>query len=158
MANEENIGYCLENWNKLSIINQYSENNEIFSCSIILSDRNFQLNIVENSMIYCNSNIYSSNNNGKVWDQQIRLMNHKESDQFSIIFPQNCIESQKKQITIDDSLFLKESCNFLPGMLRYWSLDSFTENQIIINGCGEKYTIDRITEEPTKMMDIEFFK
>ena len=157
-ANKENIGYCLANWNKLAVIEQGLDENEVFSCRIILQNCDFHLNIIDNSMIYCNSNLLASNNNGRVWDQKIRLMNHKESNQFSILFPVNCYDSYKTKLFINDSLFKKDSCNFLPGMLRYWSLDSFTDDRIVINGCGEKYTVDRISEDPSKEIEIEFFK
>lgn len=157
-AKSENIGYCLSNWNKFGKIEQGIRDKEVFSCEIILNKIDFNFILMKGALIYCNSNITATNNNGRVWDQKVRLMNHIESNQFSIYYPDDCYNSLKEKIEIDDKLFLNDTCNFLPGMLRYWSLDTFTEDQIIINGCGEKYPIDRITEDPSSLIDIEFFE
>jgi hypothetical protein len=157
-AVSDNIGYCLSNWNKFAKIEQGVQEKEVFSCEIILDNMDFNFNIMDGAFIYCSSNITASNNNGKAWDQKIRLMNHPESNQFSIYYPVNCFENLNEKIEIDDKLFVKDACNFLPGMLRYWSLDSFSDNQIIINGCGEKYPFDRIAEDPSSLSDIEFFE
>ena len=49
-------------------------------------------------------------------------------------------------LMIDNSKFNPNACVFNPDGGIYWSLISFTADQIQINGCGETYYINRIDQ------------
>lgn len=50
-------------------------------------------------------------------------------------------------LEIDNSKFTPDTCTFSPDGAIYWSLISFTPDNILINGCGETYQVPRPTED-----------
>jgi hypothetical protein len=59
----------------------------------------------------------------------------------AFMYPSNeAISSQ--ELVIADSLFKPNQCVFAPGEI-YWSVKSFNDSTIVLNGCGQDYTYER---------------
>ena len=151
-ATKTNIGKCLSEWHLGS---EYWEDdeNQNFGAQIRTNKHSYIFNFGElqgNQILYCRAARIRSNNNGSVFSQNIRLM--KNNKEFSAKMALNNLEKSKQSILIQDHLFNPKSCVFIDdGKEIYWSLRYFSEDIIILNGCGgEEYKHIRPTSTNDK--------
>lgn len=111
--------------------------------------------MINPAMTYIRAAATRNNNNGTLFFQNIRMMQNRNTGELtSHIMPGNLAITQN-DLTIDDSKFQPDKCTFMPDGGIYWSLISFTPDEILINGCGETYRVSRAASPQTKD---EYFK
>ena len=156
-ATKQTVGKCLSEWNIGSVFSE-DDKKHTFTAKINTNKHSyiFSLDKFEgNHILYCRAARISSNNNGSVFAQNIRLM--KNNNEFSANMVLNNLETSKQEINIKNDLFNPNSCVFIDGGNEiYWSLKDFSDDEIILNGCGdEEYKYIR----PIKENDgYEYFK
>lgn len=146
-ANPENIGYCLKSWElmsfnmimKIGFICFVRTNERLLSIQFINSD--------DKQLLYCRTGNYKYSNKGTVSRIGIRLL--KETKKFSYRLPKDIFAHNNKQIKIDEQKFSEECfVHDKKERILYWSLKSFTEDQIVLNGCsGDYYKYNRPSME-----------
>ena len=156
-ATKETVGQCLAEWSIGSVFNE-DDKKHTFAAQINTNKHSyiFSLNKLEgNQILYCRAARIRSNNYGSVFAQNIRLM--KNSNEFSANMVLNNLETSKQSIVIKNHLFNPKSCVFVDGGNEiYWSLKDFSEDIIILNGCGdEEYKYIRPISRKNKT---EYFK
>ena len=145
------IGRLLQEW-RLGAA--YGRDGEFTFCEIN-TNRHMFIYMVNPTMTYIRAAATRNNNNGTPFHQNIRMMrNNNTGELTSAIEPGNYAVAAG-DLTIDDSKFQTDRCTFCPDGSIYWSFISFTPDQILINGCGETYQINRAASPQTKD---EYFK
>jgi hypothetical protein len=136
------IGKCLQEW-RLGA--KFEKDGDVFMCEIN-TNRHMFVYLVNTRMIYIRAAATANNNNGTLFFQNIRMMhNNNTGEMTSYIAPDN-YNIAVNNLKIDNSKFNPNACVFNPDGGIYWSLISFTADQIQINGCGETYYINRIDQ------------
>jgi len=156
-ATEDSIGKCLTKWNLGSgFLEDDKENN--FTTEITTNKHSYLFTLTKwnnDKILYCRAAKIKSNNKGSIFAQNIRLM--KNSNEFTAKMAENNSIISKENILIQDHLFNPKSCVFINGGEEiYWSVKEFSEDEIILNGCGgEEYKHSR---PKTKSENYEYFK
>lgn len=136
------IGKCLQEW-RLGA--KFGKDGDIFMCEVN-TNRHMFVYMVNTRMIYIRAAATANNNNGTLFFQNIRMMRNSNTGEItSYIEPEN-YNIAANDLMIDNSKFNPNACVFNPDGGIYWSLISFTADQIQINGCGETYYINRIDQ------------
>lgn len=139
---KSDIGRCLQEW-RLGA--KFRKNGDIFMCEVN-TNRHMFIYLVNTRMIYIRAAATANNNNGTLFFQNIRMMrNNNTGEMTSYIKPDN-YNIASKSLKIDNSKFNPNACVFNPDGGIYWSLISFTADQIKINGCGETYYVNRMSQ------------
>lgn len=126
-----------------------------FTFCEINTNRHLFIYMINPTMTYIRAAATRNNNNGTLFFQNIRMMQNKNTGEFtSHIMPGN-LAIAREDLVIDDSKFQPNKCTFTPEGGIYWSLISFTPDEILINGCGETYRVSRAASPQTKD---EYFK
>lgn len=142
------IGRCLQEW-RLGA--KFGKDGDICMCEIN-TNRHMFVYLINSQMTYIRAAATANNNYGTLFFQNIRMMrNNNRGEMTSYMEPDNYAVASG-DLQIDNSLFNPDACSFTKDGGIYWSLVSFTAEQIQINGCGEPYYIDR--DEPCE----EYFK
>jgi hypothetical protein len=156
-ATKKTVGRCLAEWS-LGAVFKEDDCNSSFSAEINTNRHSYTFTFDKwqgTQILYCRAARIRSNNNGSVFAQNIRMM--KNNNEFTANMLLNNLEISKQDIQINNHLFNPESCVFInDGNEIYWSLKEFSEDEIILNGCGEEeYEYTRpITDNDNK----EYFK
>lgn len=136
------IGKCLQEW-RLGA--KFGKDGDVFMCEVN-TNRHMFVYMVNTRMIYIRAAATANNNNGTLFFQNIRMMRNSNTGEItSYIEPEN-YNIVANDLMIDNSKFNPNACVFNPDGGIYWSLISFTADQIQINGCGETYYINRIDQ------------
>lgn len=136
------IGKCLQEW-RLGA--KFGKDGDVFMCEVN-TNRHMFVYMVNTRMIYIRAAVTANNNNGTLFFQNIRMMRNSNTGEItSYIEPEN-YNIAANDLMIDNSKFNPNACVFNPDGGIYWSLISFTADQIQINGCGETYYINRIDQ------------
>lgn len=136
------IGKCLQEW-RLGA--KFGKDGDVFMCEVN-TNRHMFVYMVNTRMIYTRAAATANNNNGTLFFQNIRMMRNSNTGEItSYIEPEN-YNIAANDLMIDNSKFNPNACVFNPDGGIYWSLISFTADQIQINGCGETYYINRIDQ------------
>lgn len=140
--NKSDIGRCLQEW-RLGA--KFGKDGDIFMCEVN-TNRHMFVYLINTRMIYIRAAATANNNNGTLFFQNIRMMrNNNTGEMTSYIDPDN-YNIAANNLKIDNSKFNPNACVFNPDGGIYWSLISFTADQIQINGCGETYYVNRIDQ------------
>ena len=142
-ADAMNIGKCLQNW-QLGVFeyNTDPENPYI----LIGTNRHSYIFAIAPNILYCRAARLRHNNHGSVFAQNIRLIINDNSGEKTANMENDNLKITASDVEIDNSLFKPDVCAFEKGGI-YWSLISFTPNEIKINGCGEVYIYGRPDNE-----------
>ena len=136
------IGKCLQEW-RLGA--KFGKDGDVFMCEVN-TNRHMFVYMVNTRMIYIRAAATANNNNGTLFFQNIRMMRNSNTGEItSYIEPEN-YNIAANDLMIDNSKFNPNACVFNPDGGIYWSLISFTADQIQINGCGETYYINLIDQ------------
>lgn len=136
IAENNNIGDCLRAWT-LGVSFYENEETPSFSASIKTNKHSYTFSFnanANNPMVYCRAARLSSNNNGSVFSQNIRMM--KNSREFTAYMAEDNLKMAGLELMIDDSQFQNNMCTFSEAGPIYWSLKEFTKDRIVLNGCG----------------------
>lgn len=135
------VGKCLQEW-RLGCA--YGMQDGMPYCEIN-TNRHMFVYLVSPSMVYIRAAAARNNNNGTLFFQNIRMMKNQGSGEYTMrIYPNN-YNIARDDLRIDNSKFQPDGCTFNPDGGIYWSLISFTDTEIRINGCGETYVVPRPT-------------
>lgn len=139
---KSDIGKCLQEW-RLGA--KFGKDGDVFMCEVN-TNRHMFVYLINPRMTYIRAAATANNNNGTLFFQNIRMMrNNNTGEMTSYIDPDN-YNVAANNLKIDDSKFNPNACVFNPDGGIYWSLISFTQDQIQINGCGETYYINRLDQ------------
>lgn len=134
-ATAENVGVCLQEWGLGTGVTRGGDG-RCLSLTVNTNRHSYAYH-VEN-MVYCRAARIRSNNKGQVFDQNIRLMS--KPGEFTAFMPSDNLAVTREPICIEDSLFDPKACVYSPRGI-YWSLKSFSDSLITVNGCGQDYFI-----------------
>ncbi|MCP4569608.1 MAG: hypothetical protein GY841_18680 [FCB group bacterium] len=129
-AKKNDIGECLQEWSLGVDIVQRHEGH--VSGLTIGTNRHAYVFLI-GGMVYCRAARIRSNDNGTVFAQNIRMMNNYR--EFTASMDENNLAKSEAAIYIIDSLFDPNLCVYADDGI-YWSLKSFSDSLIILNGCG----------------------
>ncbi|MDR1054930.1 MAG: hypothetical protein LBL90_03720 [Prevotellaceae bacterium] len=138
LASADNIGECLQTWQLGSWGFNPDPNN---TCVEIRANRHVYVFLGNQYTVYCRAARQRNNNNGTVFDQNIRLM--ANPNEFTVYMAKDNFKTLSEEVIINDSLFKPDECHFIDDGSIYWSLIAFSADTININGCGETYTYTR---------------
>lgn len=131
---ENNIGECLKCWNmgcNEEIISINSKNT--FIGVTINTEKHMYIFEILPTSIYCRAARYRTCNKGVIFNQNFRQSSYPETymieDNYGVLVP----------LLVDENLFNSNTCAWNSRSV-YWSVSSFTEDQIVLNGCqGDIY-------------------
>lgn len=133
------VGKCLQQW-RLGA--GYGISDDMVYCEIN-TNRHLFVYMISPSMVYIRAAAARNNDNGTLFFQNIRMMKNRNTGEYTMeIVPDNYRVS-RNDLEIDNSKFQPDACVFNPDGGIYWSLISFEPDVILLNGCGETYTVKR---------------
>lgn len=136
------IGKCLQEW-RLGA--KFGKDGDVFMCEVN-TNRHMFVYLVNAGMIYIRAAATANNNNGTLFFQNIRMMRNNNTGEMTSYMEPDNYNIAANDLMIDNSKFNPNACVFNPDGGIYWSLISFTADQIQLNGCGETYYINRIDQ------------
>lgn len=136
------IGKCLQEW-RLGA--KFGKDGDVFMCEVN-TNRHMFIYLINAGMIYIRAAATANNNNGTLFFQNIRMMRNDNTGELTSYIEPDNYNIAANNLNIDNSKFNPNACVFNPDGGIYWSLISFTPDQIQINGCGETYYINRIDQ------------
>lgn len=152
VANKDNIGKCLQNWqlgtieHKLDLSDFWIE---------IGTNKHVYIFISNPNQLYCRAACIRSNEHGSVFAQNIRLMFSAYSKEATVSMSDDNYKTSKSYININNSLFKPDACSFENNGI-YWSFISNEPDTIKLNGCGDVYKFERPLMDDKKR--VEWFK
>lgn len=135
------IGHRLQEW-RLGA--SFGREGEVTYCEIN-TNRHMFVYLLNPSMTYIRAAATRNNNRGTLFFQNIRMMANNNTGEITSQMMDGNFSIARNDLRIDDSKFQSDRCTFCPDGGIYWSLISFTPDQILLNGCGETYRVDRLT-------------
>lgn len=136
------VGRCLQEW-QLGAKYGFQDGNPY--CEINTNRHMFVYMVVDSSMVYIRAAAARNNNSGTLFFQNIRMMKNLNTGEYTMRIKPNNFNLAKNDLEIDNSKFVPGKCTFSPDGGIYWSLISFKPDEILLNGCGETYRIQRPT-------------
>lgn len=138
-TSRSDVGKCLQEWN-LGV--KYGEVDGMPCCEIC-TNRHMFVYMVNPSMVYIRAAAARNNDNGTLFFQNIRMMKNNNTGEYTMhIIPDN-FNALRNDLEIDNSKFRPDACTFNPDGGIYWSLISFSPDEILLNGCGDIYKVQR---------------
>lgn len=107
------------------------------------TNENMFIYMIANGMYYLRAAKTANVNEGTLFFQNIRLMKNPNTGENSVYFAGNNLEILQNELVPDMQAFNPNACYFSPDGGIYWSYVSHTADQIVINGCGELYYVNR---------------
>lgn len=135
------VGRCLQEW---QLGAKYGLHGDNPYCEIN-TNRHMFVYMVNPSMVYIRAAAARNNNSGTLFFQNIRMMKNNNTGEYTMSIKPNNFNLAKNDLEIDNSKFVPDKCTFSPDGGIYWSLISFKPDEILLNGCGETYQIQRPT-------------
>lgn len=148
---KDDVGRCLQQWRlgaKCGI--SYG----MIYCEIN-TNRHMFVYMINPSIVYIRAAAARNNNNGTLFFQNIRMMKNHNTGEYTMYIAPDNYEVSRKDLEIDNTKFQPNTCTFNPDGGIYWSFISFEPDQILLNGCGETYQVNRPLTD-TDMEYIEF--
>ncbi len=136
---KSDIGKCLQEW-RLGV--KYGLQGDMPYCEIN-TNRHMFVYLLSPVMVYIRAAATRNNNAGTLFFQNIRMMKNQNTGEYTMAIEPNNYSVARNDLEIDNSKFNPNACTFSPDGGIYWSLISYTPDQILLNGCGETYYIDR---------------
>ena len=116
-ANKDNIGLCLQEW-MLSTRPIKDEEGNVTAIVIGTNRHNYIFGFGkwnDTEVIYCRAARTRSKNNGMVFSQNVRLM--KNSKEFTARMTDNNLETTRRSVVVDDSVFTANACQRTEGAI-----------------------------------------
>lgn len=133
------IGRCLQEWQLGTVVNTSGNSVQV----MVGTNRNSFMYNVGGGMVYLRAAAMLQCNEGSLFIQNIRMMKNPNTGERSNIFFYDSHEFLTNLPAIDISKFDPTRCVFAGDGFIYWSLLSYTPDEIKLNGCGETYTFQR---------------
>lgn len=133
------IGKCLQQW-RLGV--RYDVQDDMPYCEIN-TNRHMFIYMHNPNMVYIRAAATRNNNAGTLFFQNIRMMKNQNTGEYTMAIEPNNFSLALNDLEIDNSKFNPNSCTFSPDGGIYWSVISYTPDQILLNGCGETYHFER---------------
>ncbi len=133
------IGKCLQQW-RLGV--KYGVQDDLLYCEIN-TNRHMFVYMLNPGMVYIRAAATRNNNAGTLFFQNIRMMKNQNTGEYTMAIVPNNFNVANNDLEIDNSQFKPNTCTFTPDGGIYWSVISYTPDQILLNGCGETYHFDR---------------
>jgi hypothetical protein len=114
---------------------------------------------MNNDFLYCRAARIRSNNQGSVFSQNIRLVVRGENRDHGYIgyMAENNYNKASSDIKIDNSKF-NPTCGIAYDIDIYWSLNSFKDGEILLNGCYQIYSRNPANKDDDRMLEWIAFK
>lgn len=137
---KSDVGKCLQEW-RLGA--KFGKDGDVFMCEVN-TNRHMFIYLINPNMTYIRAAAAANNDNGTLFFQNIRMMRNNNTGELTSYMAPDNYTVAAENLKIDNSKFNPNACVFNPDGGIYWSLISFTADQIKINGCGETYHVNRI--------------
>ncbi len=133
------VGKCLQQW-RLGV--KYNVDGDMPYCEIN-TNRHMFIYMHNPNMVYIRAAATRNNNAGTLFFQNIRMMKNQNTGEYTMAIEPDNFRVANDDLEIDNSKFNPDACTFSQDGGIYWSLISYTPDQILLNGCGETYNFDR---------------
>lgn len=107
------------------------------------TNENMFIYYIHNGMYYLRAAKIANVNKGTLFFQNIRLMKNPNTKENTMYFAKNNRDILLNELKVDMEAFNPDNCYFSPDGGIYWSYVSHTPDQIVLNGCGEIYQVNR---------------
>ena len=144
------VGRCLQEW-RLGAKCGIAEG--MIYCEIN-TNRHMFVYMINPSIVYIRAAAARNNNNGTLFFQNIRMMKNQNTDEYTMYIAPDNYEVSLKDLEIDNTKFQPNTSTLNPDGGIYWSFISFEQDQILLNGCGETYQVNR----PASGTDMEYIE
>lgn len=141
-TSKSDVGKCLQEW-RLGA--KFGKDGDIFMCEVN-TNRHMFIYLINPNMTYIRAAATANNDNGTLFFQNIRMMRNNNTGELTSYMAPDNYNIAADNLQIDNSKFNPNACVFNPDGGIYWSLISFTADQIKINGCGETYYVNRVDQ------------
>ena len=134
---EDNIGQRVQEW---QLGTSYWYPDSVYWKVDIGTNKHLYTFTMNNDFLYCRAARIRSNNQGSVFSQNIRLVVRGENRDHGYIgyMAENNYKKASSDIEIDNSKF-NPACGIAYDIDIYWSLNSFKDGEIKVNGCDKVY-------------------
>lgn len=114
---------------------------------------------IMNGMYYLRAARIANTAKGTLFFQNIRVMKNPNTGENTVYFASNNKDIVLGDLDVDMGAFKPDACYFSPDGGVYWSYVSHTPDQIVLNGCGETYYVNRQTVDKNTLYEwIKFEK
>jgi len=148
----ENIGKRIQEWQLGA--SKWRDPNGIYWNFHLGTNKHHYTFTVNKDFLYCRAARIRSNNLGAVFAQNIRLVVRGETrDQGYIGYmAKNNLKISGAEIEIDNSMF-NAMCGIAYDQDIYWSLNSFKDCEIQVNGCDQIYYRNPVGKDDDHMLE-----
>ncbi|WP_303209142.1 hypothetical protein [Bacteroides oleiciplenus] len=109
------------------------------------TSNNMFIYCIMNGMYYLRAARIANTPKGTLFFQNIRVMKNPNTGENTVYFAPDNKEVVLGNLDVDMGAFKPDACYFSPDGGVYWSYVSHTADQIVLNGCGETYYVNRQT-------------
>ncbi len=155
---QDNVGKRIQEWQLGTRF--WKAPDSVFWKIDIGTNRHLYTFTMNDNFLYCRAARIRSNNNGTVFSQNIRLVARgKTRDQGYISYmAADNLEKAGSELEIDNTKF-DSACGIAYDIDIYWSLHSFKEGEIKVNGCDQVYERRPSSKNDADMLEwIAFMK
>ncbi len=108
---------------------------------------------IMNGMYYLRAARIVNTSKGTLFFQNIRVMKNPNTGENTVYFASNNKDVVLGSLEVDMAAFKPDACYFSPDGGVYWSYVSHTADQIVLNGCGETYYVNRRTADKSTLYE-----
>ena len=153
-ATKDYLGACLQQW-QLGTSFMVDNSGNVNAIEIFTNKHSYVFTYNrwgDDIMVYCRAARIRSDNNGTVFDQNIRLM--FSNGNFTAYMEPDNFAVSGRNIVIEDSLFTPNACYYgKAGTGIYWSVKEFNDTLIVVNGCGQDYVYPRPHTDSRRILE-----
>jgi hypothetical protein len=155
---QDNAGKRIQEWQLGT--RYWKDPDSVFWKIDIGTNRHLYTFTMNDNFLYCRAARIRSNNQGTVFSQNIRLVargENRDQGYISYMAPDN-LEKAGSELEIDNTKF-DSACGIAYDIDIYWSLHSFKEREIKVNGCDQVYERHPSSKSDADMLEwIAFMK
>lgn len=154
---QDNVGKRIQEWQLGT--RYWKDPDSVFWKIDIGTNQHLYTFTMNDNFLYCRAARIRSNNQGTVFSQNIRLVARGENRNHGYIgymAPDN-LEKAGSELDIDNTKF-DSACGIAYDIDIYWSLHSYAEGEIKVNGCDQVYERRPSSKNDADMLEWITFK
>ena len=153
---KDNIGQQVQEW---QLGTSYWYPDSVYWKVDICTNKHLYTFTMNNDFLYFRAARIRSNNQGSVFSQNIRLVvrGEKRNERYVGYMAEDNLKASGTELEIDNSKF-NSQCGIAYDVDIYWSLNSFKDGEILLNGCYQIYSRNPVNKDDDRMLEWIAFK
>lgn len=149
---KDNIGQRIQEWQLGT--SYWKIPNSVFWKIDIGTNKHLYTFTMNTDFLYCRAARLRSNNQGSVFAQNIRLTvwGEKRNERYVGYMAEDNLKASGSELEIDNSKF-NSQCGIAYDVDIYWSLNSFKDGEIKVNGCDKVYFRIPANKDDDRMLE-----